>query len=239
MIKQEQINKEVVRRLGIIGGLGPEISSKFCLNINNKFREFTNFQPDITLENLPVKAEIERKIINGETPIEMLNLLSKAVKRLSDAQVDFIVIPCNTVHVFIDELRKISKVPILSIIEETAKECKSRNLGKVGLIASKTTIKEKLHLNELIKNRIKVFLPNKKYQEEINKIIFKIIHNGATSEDRQLLLDIIKKLKSRGAEAVILGCTDLSLLISEKNSVLPLIDTCSVLEDCSVSRLIK
>ena len=223
----------ISKKIGIVGGLGPETSSKFLLNINNRFREITRCQPDIMMINVPVPSEIESKMINGETSIEMLDLLSEAVIRLNDSKVDFLVMPCNTVHVFIEDLRKISKKPMLSIIEECAKECVRRQFNKVGILATTKSIKEKLHIKELDKLNIKSVIPDE--QRKVSEIIIKIIHNKSTEEDKEFLLSVIKQLKEKGAEAVILGCTDLFLMI--KKADLPLIDTTKVLEN-SVMRKI-
>ena len=237
--KLELINENKFSRLGVIGGLGPETSFNFCLNVNNKVRELTDCQPDILLENLPVSKNSEEKIIRGIVAEELKWILISAVERLNKSGVDFIVIPCNTVHIFIDELRRISKVPILSIIEETAKECSKKGVKRAGLLASKTTINQKLHENELKKFGIETVSPDSAEQKTINDIIIRIIHNNEDSNDKKILADVIKKLKTRGADAVILGCTDLSSLISQKNSDLKLIDTLKILEKCSVEFFIE
>lgn len=226
-----------MKQLGIIGGLGPETSCKFCLNVNNKFRRINNCQPDIFLENLPISAKAEKNIICGNLGQEHLILMEKSVERLNKLNVDFIAIPCNTVHVFINKLRNISKKPILSIIEECAKECEKRGLKTVGLLGSTKTIKEKLHLNELKKFGITTTSPLDKDQKKINKIIIKIIHNKTDNKDKSFLLRIINELKIKGAEAVILACTDLPLLISQKESKVHLINTLEVLENSVVKLL--
>jgi len=237
MKNEQNQTKGKLKTVGIAGGLGPETGCKFCLDINNKFRELTGCQPDVMLENLPVPSKIERQMINGKTPIRMLNLLLEAIKRLNMAKVDFIAIPCNSVHVFIEELREKSEAPVLSIIEECAEECKKRNLNKVGLLASAKTVNEKLFSEKLEKINIDVIIPNKQDQAEINKIIIKIIHNKAENSDKIFLKNIIKNLKQIGAEAIIIGCTDLPLLISEKESCLPLINTLEILENTVIKHL--
>lgn len=214
--------------------MGSETSLKFCLNLNNKIKFLTGCQPDILLENLPVSSKAEGGIINGKVSLEIKSLLSESIAGLNNLSLGLIVIPCNTVHVFIEELRKISKAGILSIIEETAKECSKNEFKKIGLIASETTIKQKIHENELKKFGITTVLPDSSEQKTINKIILKILHGKEESGDKKTLIDIIKKLKSKGADAVILGCTDLSSLIPQQESCLPLVDTLKILEKCCI-----
>ncbi|MBT4824423.1 aspartate/glutamate racemase family protein [Candidatus Woesearchaeota archaeon] len=206
------------KRLGIIGGLGPETGFKFCLNINNKFKEITNTQPDITLENLPISAKAENDIIHGKVGEEHLALLKTAVERLNKIhnKVDLISVPCNTVHVFIDELRKISQIPILSIIEECAKVCKEQKIKKIGILASTKTVNEKLHEKELKKENIELIIPIEQHQKNINKIIIKAINNKTTSKDKEILINHANRLVNEGAQAIVLGCTELPMLIKKK-----------------------
>ncbi len=220
------------KRLGIVGGLGPETSCSFCLELNNRIRQISECQPDIVMENVAVPLRLEKRMIKGAVLRDMFDLLAKAVVRLNRAEADFIVIPCNTVHVFIEDLRKISKKPIISIIEVCAEECCRRGFSKVGILGSSTTIKQKLHENELIKKGIRVCLP--KNQSVISRVILRILNNAENSDDKRILLESISELKADNAEAVILGCTDLDILISEKDSALPLIDTTKVLLDAVV-----
>lgn len=229
--------KSKTKRLGVIGGLSPRTSSSFCLQVNDKIIAKTNCQPNMVIEHLPVSLETEKEIINGKNPIQMKLLLLEAIKRLNSAESDLIVIPCNTVHVFIKELRKASKVPVLSIIEECAKECKQKGFSKVGLLATTKSVKEGLHMKELTKAKIQLILPSKENQAIICKIIQRIIHNKAGKKDEMFLHKTIFNLRLRGAKAVILGCTDFQHILTNEKSELPLIDTCEVLEDAVVQQL--
>ena len=164
---------KTTKRLGIIGGLGAETSCRFCLNVNNKVRKKTNRQPEIVLENLPISIATEKKLINGGVGKEHSNLLVKATQRLNHAEVDFIAIPCNTAHTFIEKLRKYSNCPILSIVEETVLECKKKGIKKIGLLSSTKTIKEKLFLQKLNKFNIGLLIPEKKRQRKIDQAIIR------------------------------------------------------------------
>ena len=228
-----------IKRLGIIGGLGPQTSCKFCLNINQKFIRFSNRQPDIVLENVPISKSAEQDLINGEPSAEAFELISRAVKRLNSAGADVIAMPCNTAHRFISQLRKISKKPILSIIDECAKECKKNNFEKVLILGSTATIKAKMHQIALKKFKIKTTLVRKKDQEAISNVIIRILNNNSSEADVQKLLGVISESQKRGAQAVIFGCTDLQLLIPKTKCAIPVIDTCEVLENASVRCLLN
>lgn len=223
------------KRLGIIGGLGPETGCAFTLAVNNKVSAVTSCQPNLVLENVPVPFPVFEKIISGERSHKMLSLLIKAVCTLNRTNVDSIVIPCNTVHTFIEELRDHSKIPIISITEECAKECSKQRFKKVGVLATTTSIQEKLHEKELSKVEIQVIEPNEEDQCRINEAIFDINTGQVKNKNEMNLNKAIEHLKERGAEAIILGCTDLFLLIKEAS--IPLINTTEVLENAAVKAL--
>ncbi len=225
--------------LGVIGGLGPETGCKFCLNVNRKFKPLTKRQPHILLDNLPISQEAEERLIKGGPSQEHLDLLLESVKRLNRLETDLIVIACNTVHIFIDELRKESTVPILSIIEETAKKCKDMDLRKVGILGSTKTIKSNLHANKLRKLDIESIAPDSDSQRFVSECILRIINNQVKDDDKIRMIKIIEKLEKEGARGIILGCTELQLLISDQDAKIPMINTTEILEDSSVNNLIN
>lgn len=229
----------MTKRLGIVGGLGPETSCSFCLNVNNEVKKIHDAQPQIIMENVPISDKALDIIAHGGFSAEVLGLLVDSVKRLNLAEVDFIIIACNTVHVFINDLRRISDVPILSIIEETVKECRNKSLKRVGVLGSTTTIKERLYAQELQKHSIDVVVPNKDDQQFVSDCILRIISGRSTPEDKERMKKIIVQLQTEGAEAVILGCTDLCLIISPEDVTLPVINSTSVLEKAAVEYLMS
>ena len=225
-------------RAGIFGGLGPETSSKFCLNVNTKFRDVAKRQPDLVIENLQIPANDEKKLITGRPTNVHRILLRNAVIRLNNAEVDFIVIPCNTIHCFLEELRLISKSPIISIIEECVKECQNKNFRKVGLLATSKTVKDGLFKKEFKEKGIELLVPDSHDQKILSNIILRILDNVDTRNNKKEILRLVKQLGASGAEAVILGCTDLSLIISNDNCSIPILETCRILEDSLVQTLL-
>ena len=227
------------KTIGVIGGLGPETGHNFCLSLNNRIKPITRKQPHILLDNLPISLEAEANLINGGASQEHLNLLIESVERLNKLNSDFIAITCNTVHVFIKKLRRASNTNILSITEETAKRCNELKLTKVGILGSTKTTKSKLHARELKRFNIEAIIPNQLDQIIISKCIQRIINNQTKETDKASILEIINKLKKKGAEAIILGCTELPILISKKEVNIQLINTLEILENSSVRKLLE
>src|SRR3989338_4254960 len=227
------------KTLGIVGGLGTETSCSFCFNVNRQVKDISPGQQHIIMDNVPVPKEVERAIAHGEHSPEMFFLLKSSVRRLDKSGAHLIVIPCNTVHVFIDELRQQSTVPLLSIIEETTKECVKHGFQKVGLLASSTTVRQKLYNEKLRENGIELLIPDEQQQDFLSECIIKILNSHLEKEDKQKIIEILERLQESGAEAIILGCTDLFLAVKPEDVTLPLINSTAVLENSVIEWLLR
>jgi aspartate racemase len=140
-----------MKTVGIIGGLGPETTAKFYLEIiNSCYKQNQDKRPPILMWSIPLSYTIEQDLITKSVGEERyLPYLKEAAKRLENGGAEFLVIPCNSVHIFIDEVRKSVKIPVLSIVEETINFLKQKNINEVGLLATSTTIKHNLYQPEL------------------------------------------------------------------------------------------
>lgn len=227
-----------MKRIGIVGGLGPETGCSFLLSINRAIEQRLSCQADLVLENVSVSLDATKQIARGEYSVEHERALVDAVRRLNNAEVELIAIPCNTVHVFIELLRGSSRVPILSITEETAKRSVEKSVNNIGVLGTSTTIQQGLHEKDHQKQGVSVVVPMQKDQKVLDEIIPKIIYGSATRENKKQLIQIARSLQMRGAEAIILGCTDLHLLVSQEDLDCLVIDTKNVLEEAVVREIL-
>jgi aspartate racemase len=226
---------KIMKTLGIIGGLGPETTAKFYMQVVSLCAKKNQTQrPNILIANVPITFELEEKFINrSEGKKEFCALLVNAAKTLEKSGADFIVLPCNTAHVFIDALRNSVNIPVLSIIEETVKILKSRGVVKVGLLATPATIK-----NKLFDKRISLVKPNKINQKQMGLIINDILRNKNIDKNRTELLTIINSVAKK-SDALLLACTDLQLLIPEKEiNGVAVFDTMQILADVCIKEII-
>ena len=122
-----------MKTIGIIGGLGPETTSEFYLRLIFKSYQKNKIQrPPILMWSIPMEYKIENDLIQSATGEERyIPYLIEAAKRLESGGADFLVVPCNSVHIFIEEIRKAVGIPVLSIVEETANFLKEQNIEKV------------------------------------------------------------------------------------------------------------
>lgn len=224
-----------MKTLGIIGGLGPETTAKFYMQIVTLCAKKNKLQrPNILIANVPISFELEERFINrSEGKRELCALLTNAAKTLEKSGADFIVLPCNTAHVFIDDIRNSVDIPVLSIIEESVKTLKSRGVVKVGLLATPATIK-----NKLFDKKIDLISPSKSNQRKMGLIINNILRNQDIDKNRFELLQIIDSIAKK-SDALLLACTDLQLLIPEKkiNNV-KIFDTMQILAKASVREIL-
>lgn len=228
-----------MKTIGILGGFGPETTAEFYISIISKNRKLKRLgHPNILIHNSPVPFKLEEDAVKNARNIDKcMPLLINGIKALQN-KVDFIVIPCNTLHVFVEKLRKESKVPIVSIVEETVNKINSRHFSKVGLLATPKTIKEKLFDDKLREIGVKLVRPNKIDQGKISKLIHMLLKGHKTSKMNLEFSKVVKTLQKTGVEAIILGCTDLQLLKQSDFSI-ELIDTLDVLADSTVKALVN
>lgn len=225
------------KTIGILGGMGPSATARFYQIIidecQKKGLKSNDEYPYILIYNLPVPD-----LIGDQNKKEItLKMIKDGLKKLEYSGADFVVIPCNTVHLFIDMFRKTVNIPIISLIEETVVEIKEKNIEKVGIIGSKTTITENVYQKLLKGNGIKSLTP--KHLDEISNIIKRIVSGENTNEDKRFILKNIEEMVQGGAEGIVLGCTELPLIISQEGIEVPIFNTLEILAKKTVSEVLN
>lgn len=229
-----------MRTVGIIGGLGPETTSEFYLEVSFSCQEKdrTN-RPPILIYSVPISYAIEEDAIaRGKGEERLIPLLTDAAKRLEKAGADFLVMSCSSLHEFINDIRKSVKIPVLSIVEETTKFLKEKGIAKVGIVSTSITLDKKLYESSFIANSIEQVRPDDFQQAKIGKIIHNLVSNRHSNRDREELISIIDDFETKGIDHVILACTDLQLLIPN-HSRLKIYDTMKIFAEATVQEILK
>jgi len=229
-----------MKSVGIIGGLGPETTSEFYLDIvftcQKKDR---TMRPPILISSVPLPFEIEEDLILRNQGLERyVPFLTKEAKRLQLAGADFLVMPCNSLHVFIDQIRASVTIPVLSIVEETVKFLKQENMQKVGIVSTSATIKNKLYENAFFENTIGYVAPDEYQQAKMGKFIMNLVTGQQNNRDRDELINIINDFEKEQLDCVILACTDLQLLIPH-HPTLKIYDTMKIFADATVREILE
>jgi len=217
------------KTLGIIGGMGPAAT----LDLFSKILKATPAKKDqdhihIIIDNFPQIPDRTAFLLGkGENP---LPYILKSVRTLERANVDVLCMPCNTAHYFVEDIRKATPLPFISIIESTLNEIKSsfKDSKKIGLLASDGTIIGKVYHNIFEAERYRIITPLEEKQYEVMKIVYSI-KAGKMEENVQTFEEIIEHMKFLGSEVVILGCTELPILLKYFEPSLPVIDATSCL----------
>ena len=201
-----------MKTVGIIGGLGPETTAEFYLElVFSSYKINKTSRPPIMIWNVPLRYQIEQDLITKAKGEERyIPYLIDAAKRLEAAVADFLVMTCTSLHIFINEIRTAVKIPVLSIVEETAKFLKSKHIKRVGVLATTTTVQRKLYERPLFARGIDVVIPDGFSQAKIGKMINNLVRGTHQNNDRERLLSIVEQFSKRGVKHAILACTDLS-----------------------------
>ncbi|MCX6654580.1 MAG: amino acid racemase [Candidatus Bathyarchaeota archaeon] len=167
--------------------------------------------------------------------------LIRAGKRLEEAGADFIIIPCNTAHYFIDQLQKELRVPILNMIRLSAGKAKESypKVRKAGLLASDGTVKSDLYRSAYGDVGIEIMEPSPERQTEVMKAIYQYIKAGNLIDGGLLLHGVAKYLVTAGAEMIICGCTEVSLVLKEGDLAVPILDPLQVLAETAVAEALQ
>jgi aspartate racemase len=225
---------------GILGGFGTESTAKFQLEIVEIFRaRKLKKRPPLLIWQAPIPINIERNlIINSRGISNFLPFLIDGTQRLKNGGADFIVLPCNTLHILLDNLRKTIDLPIINLIKETVERLNNKKVKRVGIVASQKIISSGLHQRCLQINDIEPILPTKSEQNLINKVINQVLANKNLKNVKEKLQSIIENLRDRGTKDVLLACTDLQQAVPEVKGV-KIHDTLHILAEATVRKILK
>lgn len=152
--------------------------------------------------------------------------MAGALERLRLAGADFGLIATNTMHIVFDEVQAMVGMPLLSIVEATAESIAVEGLGRIGLLGTVFTMRERFFQDGLRRAGIDVVTPEEGDQERMNAVIYGELCRGLVREEsRSFFLDVVGRLRGKGAQGIVLGCTEIPLLIGERDCELPLFNT--------------
>lgn len=215
-----------MKTIGLIGGMSWESSAEYYRIINEEIKNRLGGLHSAKCLLFSVDfEEIERFQVEGKWE-EAGKLLGDVAHSLEKAGADFIVICTNTMHKVINYIEEKINIPIIHIADATAERIKKSNLKKVGLLGTKYTMEQDFYKSRIESNGIKVLVPNNTEREIVNKIIFEELCLGKIQQSsRDYYKTVIKNLIDNGAEGIILGCTEIGLLVKLEDSEVPLFDT--------------
>lgn len=215
-----------MKKVGILGGMSYESTIKYYdLLLQKYFDRYQDYHyPEVLIYSLNFQKVIDYEL--GDNEGIYVNYLMDGIKSLQNGGADFIIMAANSPHAVYDRLIQKSEVPILSIVETTAEKAKSKNLRRLLLLGIKYTMQSSFYKDYFAKSDMEVITPLDSEQDIINQIIFdELVIGKFTKESKSMLLKIIKNYDVDG---VILGCTELPLILQQNDTKIVLLDTVEI-----------
>jgi aspartate racemase len=215
-----------MKRIGILGGMSPESTTLYYEHITRTYiaQHGDYGYPEILIYSVNFQKFVDWQR-NGQWD-EAAREMARALERLRLAGADFGLIATNTMHFVFDEVQRSVRMPLLSIVDATAEAVLGAGLHSVGLLGSVFTTRERFFLDVLERAGIAALVPEPAEQLRVHEVIFQELCRGEIRPDsRRLFLEIIERLRDRGAQGIILGCTEIPLLLQPQHCDLPLFNT--------------
>ena len=215
-----------LKTIGLMGGMSWESTVTYYKIINETVKEKLGglHSAKCVLYSVDFQ-EIEECQASGNWE-KSGEILGEAAYNLEKAGADFIVICTNTMHKVVNQIKEKISIPILHIAEMTAEKILEKGLKNTALLGTKYTMEQDFYKSKLIEKGINVIIPDKNDIETINEVIYDELCLGTINfNSKKKFLEIVDKLRSKGAEGIILGCTEIGLLIKNEDTDVPLFDT--------------
>jgi aspartate racemase len=219
-----------MKTIGLLGGMSWESSIEYYRIINETVKErLGGLHSAKSLMYSVDFAEIEKLQHAGDWEA-LTQAMIDAAKKVEKGGADLLVICTNTMHKMAPEVSAAIDIPLLHIADATASVIKAQHLLTVGLLGTRFTMEGEFYRGKLEKDHgLKVLIPDNKGRESVHRIIYDELVKGVIREEsRKAYLDVIADLETRGAEGVILGCTEIPLLVKQEDVSIPIFDTTTI-----------
>lgn len=229
-----------MKTIGLIGGMSYESTIPYYKIINDEVNKALGglHSAKVVLYSVDFE-EIESRQRSSDWD-ECGQILKNAAISLEKAGADIILICTNTMHKVFQDVQAGVKVPVLHIAKATASKLIESNVKKVALLGTIYTMTQDFYKSVLIESGLEVVIPDDIQMQEINRIIFEELCKGKiVDSSREYFSKVIDSLKAKGAQAVILGCTEIGLLVTEDKSALKVFDTTVIHAKAAVEAALK
>ncbi len=219
-----------MRTIGLLGGMTSESSAEYYKLINTFTREKLGGNHSAKSVMISVDfGEMEPLMETGQWD-KLKNELTRTAVSIEKGGADFLVICTNTIHKFAENIESSLNIPVLSIIDATAEKIKEKEFRTIGLLGTRFTMEEDFYKGRLLeKYGINSVIPDEADRKTIHKIIMDELSIGIINDSsREKYVEIINNLSQMGAEGIILGCTEIPLLVKNGDCNIPLFDTTTI-----------
>ena len=226
-----------MKTIGLIGGMSWESSIEYYRIINEEARRRLGGLHSAQSLMYSVDFEEIEKLQHAGDWETLTRLMVEAAQYLEKGGADFVVLCTNTMHKTAVSIQENINIPFLHIADATAEQIKQSNIQKIGLLGTKFTMEHDFYKGRLVDNYgLDVLIPNEQGRQTVHDVIYQElclgqIHDNSRSAYRKIMADLVEQ----GAEGIILGCTEITLLVNQEDSSVPLFDTTQIHAETAVS----
>ncbi len=230
-----------MKTIGLLGGMSWESTLEYYRILNQLAQKEFGANHSCPCIIHSFDFQIIQKLQHEQNWDGLSILLSDASKKLVDSGADLLIICTNTMHKLADKIQDSIEIPLIHITDAVAREIQQKGINKVGLLGTKFTMEEDFYKKKLREEyQIECIIPTLGERNIIHEVIYNELVNGIFKEEsRQQFKKIIENLKIRGAAGIILGCTEIPLLIKQKDSKIPIFDTTNIHAKAAFKQAIK
>ena len=225
-----------MKTIGIIGGLAWQSSAELYKIINERINEKLGGQHSAKIAMYSVDLDPVLILRDEDNWDELCNIMADAVQRVEAAGADFTLICSNTMHKTVDGIKDRIQKPILHIADATAQAILDKGFHTVGLLGTKFTLTQDFYKNKMERDYgIRIIVPDEEDIAFVHHVIYdELDFSVFNPESAKRFVQIIEKMHAAGAEGVILGCTEIPLLVHQEDTEVPLFDTTTLMADAAV-----
>ncbi|MDH5731989.1 MAG: aspartate/glutamate racemase family protein [Gammaproteobacteria bacterium] len=219
-----------MKTIGLLGGMSWESTLSYYAKLNQGIKQQLGGYHSAQIILYSVDFSIIEKHLQAQDWQSITNLLVDAAQKIQAAGADVLLICTNTIHKIANDIENKIDIPLLNIVDTTGQALQHQKITRVGLLGTAFTMEQDFYKRRLSeKYQLQVITPNKEDRTIINEIIFSELCLGKiVEESKKHYLRIIQTLENQGAQAIILGCTEIGLLIQQTDTTIPLFDTTEI-----------
>ena len=218
-----------MKTIGLIGGVTWHSTVEYYKKINEKVATQLGRHHSAKIVISSVDFEEILSAQNTQNSKRIITVLKTHLKNVESAGVDFFAIASNTLHMYSDELTATTKLPIVHIVDETAKEARLKGLKKLCLLGTGFTMGHSFFIQQMDGYGLTVIVPNDQEKDEIHRSIFEeLVYGRFKPETKKMYLNVIKNAQAKGCDGVILGCTEIPMILYPEDASVPLLDTTEI-----------
>ncbi len=230
-----------MKTIGLIGWMSWESSLEYYCIINEQVKEKLGGLHSAKILMYSIDFDEIQKLQHQGKWDESTKIMIEAAQNLEKGGADFVLICTNTMHKMADAVESNIEIPLLHLVDTTAEIIKSKGFQKIGLLGTNITMEEDFYKGRLInRHGLEVIVPNKEDRQIIHNVIYQELCLGdIKTSSKDQYVQIINKLVDSRAEAVVLGCTEISLLVKQNNVTIPLLNTTRIHAETAVDYSLK